>query len=692
MVLGWRRAFCSSISRDRGDHSSKEEQINSNSSPRIGSKFGFFSNPSTPRLQSQPGLRCRTTATEEATVLASESPKQLRCKTKENSKLFHSNPSSPRSPSTLSLLKSTLRLSKSRCGICLQTVKAGQGMAIFTAECSHSFHFPCIANHMKKQCSLLCPVCSYHWKEMPLLSIDNTHKPVCDEKQIKVEAKSVVKSTNERNQHYLKVYNDDEPLMSPTKGVRFNPIPESDEENEQDNDNGVEFQGFSVNTSPTPISDLTRKCTNVEVTLPREAVVVAVRRSCQAQLILLKIRAPPAQTKANQRAPIDVVTVIDVSGNINKDKLQIMKRTMKLILSHLSTSDRFSIVAFSSSSKRLLPLRRMTTNGRRSARRIVDAMVAVEGKSSANDAMKKAAKVLEDRRDRNSVASIILLSDFNSQTRTKQLVSSTRHPNLDIPVHSIQFGACPNAPNDETFGQCIKSLLSVVVQDLRVELGFYSGSAPAEIAAVYSYTSSPVALGTGSLRVGDLYAEEERDLLVELKVPSSAIGAQHVLSFRCCYTDAYSKELIHSEEQALPIPRAQATRTAAPEIQRLRNIFVTTRAVAESRRLMERNNLSGANHMLSSARALLLQSSSSSANEFVIGLDAEMAELQRRRESLIQRRRGQLTERFAFLDEKGEPLTPTSAWRAAEKLAKVAIMRKSLNRVGDLHGFEDARF
>ena len=40
----------------------------------------------------------------------------------------------------------------------------------------------------------------------------------------------------------------------------------------------------------------------------------------------------------------------------------------------------------------------------------------------------------------------------------------------------------------------------------------------------------------------------------------------------------------------------------------------------------------------------------------------------------------------------GEPLTPTSAWRAAEQLAKVAIMRKSMNRVSALHGFVNARF
>ena len=57
-----------------------------------------------------------------------------------------------------------------------------------------------------------------------------------------------------------------------------------------------------------------------------------------------------------------------------------------------------------------------------------------------------------------------------------------------------------------------------------------------------------------------------------------------------------------------------------------------------------------------------------------------------------QRRRGSEREVMALVDENGEPLTPTSAWRAAEKLAKMAMMKKSLNRVSDLHGFENARF
>ncbi|CAL9201671.1 unnamed protein product [Musa hybrid cultivar] len=31
---------------------------------------------------------------------------------------------------------------------------------IFTAECSHAFHFPCIVAHIRSHASLACPICS----------------------------------------------------------------------------------------------------------------------------------------------------------------------------------------------------------------------------------------------------------------------------------------------------------------------------------------------------------------------------------------------------------------------------------------------------------------------------------------------------------------------------------------------------
>lgn len=709
MVFGWRRAFCTSVPPEpdstvdatTDDHEDDKGNCTAGT-PKFGNTFGLFSS-STPRLQSQrdpsPSLRCRTTR---ATVPAQSaslpvSPK-LQCKTSNSPRLFQwsSNPSSPRSPSTFSLLKSNLRLSTSRCGLCLQSVKRGRGIAIFTAECSHGFHFPCIAGHVKKKGSLACPICGTMWKQMPLLSVNdgNQEHQFAEEVERTREKLATTligdvvekKSSKLRKQHSfrpdLKVYDDDEPLASLTPKARFNPIPESDENCDED---GIgEFQGFHIDgCSNSPVDIHAR---DVDVRLLPEAAVVSAGRSHETYAIVLRAKAPVMQEKTQGRAPIDLVTVVDVSGKMSSEKLQMMKRAMRLIISSLSSSDRLSIVAFSSYSKRLLPLRRMTTSGQRAARRIVEAMVVLEGSSNSSDAVKKAAKVLEDRREKNAVASIILLSNVPDQP---SCVSSTRYSQsqLDVAVHTLKLAVI----DDHTFAKSIGSLLNVAVQDLQLQLGFASGSAPGEIIAVYAYSPRPVALGSGTVRIGELCANEDRELLIELKVPATAVGTHKVLSVRCSYRESVSQEVIYCKEHALVVPRPQTVRSSSLTIQRLRNLFFTTRALAESRRLTARNDLIGAYHMLISARALVHQASMAPTNEFMISLEAELNELQRRRQSEAeshQTGRGMA----AYMDEKEELLTPTSAWRVAEKLAKVAIMRKSLNRVSDLHGFEDARF
>lgn len=103
----------------------KTDEQKQSDTPKLSSKFGGFfstSTPSTPRLQtppvSTPSLRCRTTKPK-APETINLPPASLPCspKVQKNSPRFFyrsSNPSSPRSPSTFSLLKSTLRISKVR--------------------------------------------------------------------------------------------------------------------------------------------------------------------------------------------------------------------------------------------------------------------------------------------------------------------------------------------------------------------------------------------------------------------------------------------------------------------------------------------------------------------------------------------------------------------------------------------------
>lgn len=336
----------------------------------------------------------------------------------------------------------------------------------------------------------------------------------------------------------------------------------------------------------------------------------------------------------------------------------------------------------------------MTPSGRRSARKIVDALSVGHEGSSVNDALRKAAKVIQDRKERNHFAAIILLDgQEHNQSRQFELVSSTRFSHLNIPVHTFRIG---EDLLEDAFVRSVSSFLSVVVLDLRIQLSLASGSAAAEIAAVYSCTGRPGLLSSGSAKLGDLCTEEEREILIELKVPAAAIGSRHLLSVRSSHKDPSTKQLIYGRDQAIIVPRPHAIRSSDPAIQRLRSLFVMTRAVAESRRLLgDRNDLAGAERLLASARAVLSQPSLKLAaiDEFRRRVEAELAEVRWRRQEEKRRREKVVGGGgCCVVDEKGEPLTPTSAWKAAERLAKVAIMRKSLNRVSDLHGFEDARF
>ncbi|EHA8588291.1 E3 ubiquitin-protein ligase WAV3 [Cocos nucifera] len=790
MGTGWRRAFCTSIRRD-SDMTVAEKSPGPNRSRRSCAKLTFFSgssgssNPSTPRLGS---LRCRTKST------PSERPKlQCRTATVESSRtpppptipkriptLFHqgsSNPSSPRSRSTFALFKAAVHLSWIRCGICERSVKAGGGTAVFTAECSHVFHFPCIAAHVRTHGggggTIGCPVCSAAWRQAPFLSSlghlqdDEPQPPVMvgDRKPLHrrrmsrgdeqcgseaenrpVSAPAVVK----------KVYDDDEPLLLSTKpshsgaGFRFNPIPEANEDDEsggnQDDEleaeGEEEFHDFSAkdnnnsNRSLSPsykvTASTTRACAGgVQVRMMPEAALVSSGRRHQNCVVALKVKAPAVAPLLSgcRRAPIDLVTVLDVSGGMTGAKIQMLKRAMRLVISSLGPADRLSLVAFSAAAaKRLLPLRRMSRSGQRFAWQIVERLVASTGGqgSCVGDALRKATKVLEDRRERNPVATIMLLSDVQQQQDAKKdghnyhrypsTAATTRFAHLEIPIHEIGFAArshldapqqqlpsqssSQEAPMEDAFAKCVGGLVSVVMQDVLLQLFFPSG----DVSAVYSCGAGRAVAVGSSVRLGDLYAEEERELLVELRVPTAAgpDHHQHSLLVKCRYRDPATQEVICGCERSLLLPPLQGqdhpelARSASSISLRLRNLFVTTRAVAESRRLAELLDYATALHLLSSARSLLLQAlaASDQDQDLIRRLEAEISDLQQRREgqqrqpppSPCQRRRE------AAIPGGDQQLTPTSAWRAAEELAKVAIMRKSLNRVSDLHGFENARF
>ncbi|GAU32946.1 hypothetical protein TSUD_153630 [Trifolium subterraneum] len=588
MVAGWKRAFYTSKDKEAKvlgeSHHHQQQHLdldNINGSP----KFTFSSTPPT-----SPNLHCRTLDSPLPDNKSNNSPKW----------------STPNSPSSYySLLKATLRLSKSLCGICTQSVKTGEGKAIFTSECSHTFHFPCIAAHVKKQQIITCPVCGINWNDLQ------------PEKTAEENTKQNVKTTSLK----LPIYNDDEPLLLSTSISRFSTIPETEENEEggeeqenEENKEPIQFQGFDVISTRT-----------FDAFLLPETALVASNKSLETLVAVLKVKAKSCNVVAN-RPPVDLVTVLDIGSSISGEDFLMLKRSMQIVISSLGSSDRLSVVEFSGGSKRLYPLRRMTGRGRRSARRIVDALsvndLISDETPTRKEALKKAAKILEDRRQKNPVSKIILLTNGYEDRR----LSSTSFSHLEIPVHALNYS---HALHDGAFSERVQNLLRVLAQDIKFE---FQNTITGDITAVHSPDSATII---------DLHAAEERELLVELKLPSSRGSHTNALSVRSSYRDSFTQEMVHSKECSIIVPRPRTVGSLDPKIKRLIRLHAR-------------------------AHSPVKKSSHETAQ-------AEETEPQLR-------------------SHKMELLTPVSAWKVAEKLAKVAIMRKSMNKVSDLHGFEDARF
>ncbi|KAE8691111.1 vignain-like [Hibiscus syriacus] len=294
---------------------------------------------------------------------------------------------------------------------------------------------------------------------------------------------------------------------------------------------------------------------------------------------------------------------------------------------------------FSSTARRLFPLRRMTETGRQEALQAVNSLTSNGGTNIA-EGLRKAAKVIVDQKWKNPVGSIILLSDgqdtytvvspggAHSRTDYKLLLPAGPR----IPVHAFGFGADHDAASmhsiseisggtfsfieaegviQDAFAQCIGGLLSVVVQEACVKVECtYPDVVINSIKAGSYRTSVSADAKTGSIDAGDLYAEEERDFLVTVHIPVD--------------------ESI-DEMSLLKRPTITGQTVVSMEVDRERNRLRAAEAMAEARAAAEHGDLTTAVSLLESCRRALSETDSARAGDrLCVVLSAELKEMQER--------------------------------------------------------------
>lgn len=569
------------------------------------------------------------------------------------------------------LSKSSSRSSKKNCSICLASIKQGDGHAIFTAECSHPFHFHCITSNVKHG-NQTCPVCRAKWKEIPFQS------PSLDPP---LRRARITSGTLPQSNALMTVIRR-LPNPRPELNRQVMPLHQSPEPPVFDDDENLDCQLESAERSED------KNIKTVDMKAYPEVSAIPRSKTCDEFMVLVHLKAAGAflgkYPQGNQpslalpksqspRASVDLVTVLDVSGSMAGTKLALLKRAMGFVIQNLGSNDRLSVIAFSSTARRLFPLRRMSDTGRQQALQAVNSLAANGGTNIA-EGLKKGVKVMEQRREKNSVASLILLSDGQDTYSVNGSSGSNQHqPNyhlllpmsvqggdgntgFQIPVHTFGFGADHDASSmhsishtsggtfsfieteaviQDAFAQCIGGLLSVVVQEMQIEVECVHPGLLLRSLKVGSYRNRVDVDGrTGFIDVGDLYADEERDFLVSLDVPEESVGDEtFLLKVRCIYKDPFTKETatVETEEVSIKRPEIVAQELVSVEVDRQRNRLQAADAMAKARAAAEQGDLNGADFILENCRKALLETLSGKSNDrLCIALDAELKEMQER--------------------------------------------------------------
>ncbi|KAK6156358.1 hypothetical protein DH2020_010606 [Rehmannia glutinosa] len=524
-------------------------------------------------------------------------------------------------------------------------MRRGDGQAIFTAECSHSFHFHCIASNVKHG-NQICPVCRAKWKEIPLQGptldsqlgrarINPIDWPHNNDLTTVIRRLPPPRSNSSRHVAPISdpepaIFNDDESLDHVTDST------ERTFSNKSAADYGdrrkVDIKTYTEVSAIPRFSSSDSFTVLIHLTAPVSSLW---HNAGKNETKLPKITQPP-------RAPVDLVTVLDISGSMAGTKLALLKRAMGFVIQNLGPNDRLAVIAFSSTARRLFPLRRMSETGRQQALQAVNSLVANGGTNIA-EGLRKGAKIMEDRREKNPVASIILLSDGQDTYTVNNVVGGQNLPNYQlllpssirpdetsgfkIPVHAFGFGADHDASSmhsiseisggtfsfietegviQDAFAQCIGGLLSVVVKDLHVMIECVHPTIRLTSLKAGSYPNRMMSnQRIGSIDVGDLYADEERDFLVSMNVPAEVSSHEtSLLKVKCVYNDPLTKESVTLEGEEVKIERTDVARkeVVSIEVDRQQNRIRAAEAMAQARTAAENGDLSGAVSILENIR------------------------------------------------------------------------------------------
>jgi Mg-chelatase subunit ChlD len=264
-----------------------------------------------------------------------------------------------------------------------------------------------------------------------------------------------------------------------------------------------------------------------------------------------------ASSASRPRAGMDLVIALDRSGSMND--MPTAHTAMKAVADGLQAQDRLAIVSFNSTVVTFLPLTQMDDQGKQQAHRIISSIHA-SGGTNLCAGLLGAIDILQKQQQQkqgeggglNPISSVILMTDGQANegiTSPSAIIQQSKDRMTGLGSTSIYcfgFGANHNssllasvsssaggayyfirdAPAiPRAFAACVGGLMRTVAQGISVRLTPISS----DIIINTVHTTLPAAQSGDGLSwlidVGDMFEDEQRDLLVEIAVPTFTLVA-----------------------------------------------------------------------------------------------------------------------------------------------------------------------
>lgn len=349
---------------------------------------------------------------------------------------------------------------------------------------------------------------------------------------------------------------------------------------------------------------------------PKHAVI-GLNEGMSVTDLCFTLQARELPENEMDRAPVDVIVCLDKSGSMSgRSKLDLSKKTLGLLLRVLLPQDRFGLIIYNHEAQVLVPIRRTTREHKDSASKAIRSLSAGGG-TNMSAAVGLAAQEMDTIGEPNPVQTVFFLTDGHAnhgishveglvalvqncfgQLRAEWVVDktpdaktcekSTKQPIKSAPpvvsLHTFGYGVNHNGKLlremasateggsyyfieeevdvGKAFGDALGGVLSVVAQNTTVTIDVPEASKEMGVKITKVHHDQTIKRENGSYTVtlGDFYAEETRDLVIEVQL---ATPMQQVDGPIChakatvSYTNTLKSTLVRGEEVLVHISRPQ---------------------------------------------------------------------------------------------------------------------------------------